>query len=128
MAVFTVFGVIFGLSGVFGVNQKSPKISFNTYRMILILRQFNSMGETLYLGYEFGAWPTLENSPLIQIFSFPILEIGGKYKNLLRVRSVIYLRGFSVQLVGRNKSIDEKKDNGETEVQDDSRVHPMSDK
>ena len=30
-----------------GVNQKNPKISTNTYRMILILRQLNSMGETL---------------------------------------------------------------------------------
>ena len=36
-----------GHSGVFGVNQKNPKISTNTYRMILFLHKLNSMGETL---------------------------------------------------------------------------------
>ena len=46
-AVFTNFGVIFSsFWGLWG-QLKSPKISTNTYRMILILHQLNSMGETL---------------------------------------------------------------------------------
>ena len=45
--------------GSLGVNQKSLKIFTNTYRMILILRQLNSVGEALYLGYKFGAWQIL---------------------------------------------------------------------
>ena len=40
-------GSFLGHSGVFGVNQKSSKSFTNTYRIILILRQLNSMGETL---------------------------------------------------------------------------------
>ena len=44
---------------------KNPKISTNTYRMILILRQLNSTGETLQLGYIFGAWQILQKKRLI---------------------------------------------------------------
>ena len=53
------FLLFLGHSGVFGVNQKSPKISTNTYRMILILHQLNSVGETLWLGYKFNSWQIL---------------------------------------------------------------------
>ena len=51
-AIFTIFGVI---QRSFGSIKKVQKISANTYRMILILRQLNSMGETLQLGYKFVA-------------------------------------------------------------------------
>ena len=40
------WGSILGLSGVFGVNQKIPKISTNAYLMKLNLRQLNSMRGT----------------------------------------------------------------------------------
>ena len=61
-----------GISWAFGVNQKSPKISTNTYRMILFLRQFNSMGETLQLGCRFGAWQNFFKKPVgFKYFPFP---------------------------------------------------------
>ena len=44
-----LLGSSLGHSGIFGVNQKFPKISTKTYRVILILRQSNSIGETLSL-------------------------------------------------------------------------------
>ena len=44
---FNSFHYFWGHFWVFWVNQKGQKNSTNTYRMILILRQLNSMGELL---------------------------------------------------------------------------------
>ena len=52
--IFDHFDVIMGHSGVFGVNQNSPKTCTNPYRTKLNLRHLNIMGESLQLGYKFG--------------------------------------------------------------------------
>ena len=45
---------------IFGPNQKSPKISTNTYRTKLSLCQLHSVGEPLQLGYKSETWPILK--------------------------------------------------------------------
>ena len=48
-----------GDSGVLGVNQKSPKISTNTYRTEPILCVLNSIDDTLQFEYKLGTWQIL---------------------------------------------------------------------
>ena len=64
-------GSFLGHSGVFGVNQKSAKISINTYRMILILRQLNSLGETFSLDINLVLSKFCKKNPFdLNIFLF----------------------------------------------------------
>ena len=60
---FLIFGRFWGrfgsLWGHFCHSQKSSKISTNTYRTMLNIRELNTMGNTLQGEYKFRAWQTL---------------------------------------------------------------------
>ena len=71
---------------VFGVNQKSPEISTNTYRTKLNLCELNSMGNTLKVIYKFVAWKIFKKKPFdLNIFLFH-MKYGRKMKNHLNRR------------------------------------------
>ena len=76
--IFVVFGVILGHSGVIlFMPNKVQKRLYNYLWDEAKLMWVEFFGDTLQFEYKFETWRIEQQTRLIQVFSFPIWNMGG---------------------------------------------------